>query len=133
MLAPPSTERADYIAESVRAKVWLSRKYFSAEATQERAAAQFDRCFYPEGATRQLAAIYATGDRSDRLRLLDVPTLVIHGRDDELIAPSGGERTAELIDGSRFLLVSDMGHDLPVPLAPVFAEAIAGHVRLSPT
>ena len=24
------------------------------------AAEQYDRCFYPEGATRQLAAIYAT-------------------------------------------------------------------------
>ena len=42
-----------------------------------------------------------------------------------------GERTAELIDGSRYLLLSDMGHDLPAPLAPVFAEAIAGHIRTS--
>ena len=86
--------------------------------------------FYPEGATRQLAAIYATGDRTDRLRTLDVATLVIHGRDDTLITPSGGEETAELIAGSRFLLLADMGHDLPVELWPVFAEAIGGHVRV---
>ena len=131
LLAPPATERTAYIEESTRAKVWLSKKYYDEEATKRRSARQFDRFFYPEGQTRQLAAIYATGDRSDRLRALDVPTLVIHGRDDELISPSGGERTAELIDGSRYLLVSDMGHDLPVPLAPVFAEAIAGHIRTS--
>jgi pimeloyl-ACP methyl ester carboxylesterase len=129
LLAPPATERGQYIADSVRAKVWLSNKYYSEVETQQRSASQFDRIFYPEGFTRQLAAIYASGDRSDRLRKLDVPTLVIHGRDDELITPSGGERTAELIEGSRYLLVSDMGHDLPGPLAPLFAEAIAGHTR----
>jgi pimeloyl-ACP methyl ester carboxylesterase len=131
LLAPPATERETYIEESTRAKVWLSNKYYNEAATKERSATQFDRIFYPEGFTRQLAAIYATGDRSDRLRSLDVPTLVIHGRDDELISPSGGERTAELIDGSRYLLVSDMGHDLPVPLAPMFADTIAGHARTS--
>ena len=131
LLAPPATERDQYIADSVRAKVWLSKKYYSEVETQQRSASQFDRIFYPEGFTRQLSAIYASGDRSDRLHKLSVPTLVIHGRDDELISPSGGERTAELIDGSRYLLVADMGHDLPGPLAPVFAEAIAGHIRTS--
>jgi pimeloyl-ACP methyl ester carboxylesterase len=129
LLAPPATERDVYIEEATRAKVWLSRKYYSEAGVKDRSARQFDRIFYPEGFTRQLAAMYATGDRSDRLRALDVPTLVMHGRDDELITPSGGERTAELIDGANYLLVSDMGHDLPVPLAPVFAEAIGGHIR----
>jgi len=129
LLSPPASERERYIAESVRAKVWLSKRYYDEDVTRSRAAAQYDRAFYPEGSTRQLAAIYATSDRSDRLRSVRVPTLVIHGRDDELIAPSGGERTAELIDGSCYLLVSDMGHDLPTPLVPVFAEAIGGHIR----
>ena len=32
------------------------------------AAASFDRAFYPEGAPRQLAAIYASGDRTEPLR-----------------------------------------------------------------
>jgi pimeloyl-ACP methyl ester carboxylesterase len=95
------------------------------------AAAQFDRCYYPEGATRQLAAIYASGDRSVGLRNLQMPVLVIHGRDDTLITPEGGERTAELVPGSRYLLLSDMGHDMPEPLWPVLAEAIGGHVRSS--
>ncbi len=131
LLAPPSIEREAYINDSISAKVWLSKKHFSEKVTRDRAARQFDRIFYPEGFARQLAAIYATGDRSKRLQQLDVPTLVIHGRDDELISPSGGERTAELIDGSRYLLLSDMGHDLPAPLAPILVEAIAGHIRIS--
>jgi pimeloyl-ACP methyl ester carboxylesterase len=130
LLAPPPTERAAYIAASTRSAVWASKRYVDLDVLRQRAATDFDRSFYPEGATRQLAAIYASGDRTAGLEALDVPTLVIHGRDDTLITPSGGERTAELISGSKYLLLSDMGHDLPRPMWPVFAEAIAGHVRV---
>jgi pimeloyl-ACP methyl ester carboxylesterase len=133
LLAPPPNDRAAYIEASTRSEVWASKRYLDHDRLKARAAADFDRAFYPQGATRQLAAIYATGDRSDRLRTLDVPTLVIHGRDDTLITPSGGEDTAQLIPGSKYLLLADMGHDLPVPLWPVFAEAIGGHVRVAGT
>lgn len=129
LLAPPPPNRDDYIAASLNARVWMSKKYYDPEWMQAIAAEQYDRCFYPEGATRQLAAIYATGDRSVGLAELDVPMLVIHGRDDTLITPQGGERTAELVSGSHYLLLSDMGHDMPRPLWPVLAEAIGGHVR----
>lgn len=129
LLAPPPPDRDDYIAAATSSMVWASQKYGDPELLRQVAAEQYDRCFYPEGATRQLAAIYATGDRSAGLATLDVPMLVIHGRDDTLITPSGGERTAELVPGSRYLLLSDMGHDMPEPLWPVLAEAIGGHVR----
>lgn len=131
LLAPSPPDRDDYIAAAVNSMVWASKRYGDPAALREMAAWQYDRGFYPEGTTRQLAAIYATGDRSDRLGALDVPMLVVHGRDDTLITPSGGERTAELVPGSRYLLLSDMGHDMPPPLWPVLAEAIGGHVRSS--
>jgi pimeloyl-ACP methyl ester carboxylesterase len=129
LLAPPPPGRDDYIAASLNSRVWASKKHYDPDWLRQNAAAQYDRCFYPEGATRQLAAIYASGDRSAGLSTLEVPMLVIHGRDDTLITPEGGERTAELVPGSRSLLLSDMGHDHPEPLWPVLAEAIGGHVR----
>lgn len=129
LLAAPPSDRDGYIEASTQAVVWASKKHVDLDAIRARAAADYDRMFYPAGAARQLAAIYASGDRSESLKRLDVPTLVIHGRDDTLITPSGGEATAELIEGSKLLLVSDMGHDLPRPLWPVFAEAIGGHIR----
>jgi pimeloyl-ACP methyl ester carboxylesterase len=129
LLAPPPTERAEYIEASQSSLVWASKRFPDPEWLRTNAAAQYDRCLYPEGATRQLAAIYASGDRSAGLAALDVPMLVIHGRDDTLITPEGGERTAELVAGSRYLLLADMGHDHPEPLWPVLAEAIGGHVR----
>ncbi len=131
LLAPPPPDRDGFIAASLNSRIWASKKYDDPDWLLELAAAQYDRCFYPEGATRQLAAIYASGDRSDGLSTLDVPMLVIHGRDDTLITPEGGERTAELVPGSRYLLLADMGHDHPAPLWPVLAEAVGGHVRAS--
>lgn len=131
LLAPPAPDRAAYIEGAQNWSVWCSKKYFDINEARERAATDYDRSFYPEGAHRQLAAIYSSGDRSEALRSLTIPTLVIHGRDDTLLTPSGGERTAELIPGSTFLFVSDMGHDMPRPLWPLYVDAITSHVRRS--
>jgi pimeloyl-ACP methyl ester carboxylesterase len=129
LLKPSPSDREEYIEAVLGEKVWASKKYYDPEALQALAAATFDRGVNPTGDARQLAAIYASGDRSEALSTLEVPMLVIHGRDDTLITPEGGEKTAELVSGSRHLLLSDMGHDMPRPLWPVFAEAIGGHIR----
>ena len=124
LLAPPPASREEYIASSPKWQEWQSKKYRSDELSKRNAARDYDRMFYPEGAPRQLAAIYASGNRSDKLAQLSVPTLVVHGVDDTLITPSGGERTAELIPNAKLLMVKDMGHDLPKPLWPAFVNAV---------
>lgn len=131
LLAPPPADRQAYIDSAPMWMVWQSKRYRDAERSKRLAAESYDRSFYPEGAPRQLAAIYGSGDRTERLQTLDVPTLVIHGRDDTLITPSGGFRTAEVIPGAHLLFVSDMGHDMPEPLWPMFVDAISSHVRRS--
>jgi pimeloyl-ACP methyl ester carboxylesterase len=130
LLTPPPTERDAYVENSASiSKVFSSPRYFDPDKVKVRAAASYDRMFYPEGYTRQLAAIAASGDRTDGLRNLTTPTLVIHGAADTLITPSGGLRTAELIPGANLLLLSDMGHDLPEPLWPLIVDAIVSHQR----
>jgi pimeloyl-ACP methyl ester carboxylesterase len=74
-----------------------------------------------------MGAIFASGSRAELLPNVTAPTLVIHGREDTLIAPSGGMRTAELIPGAHLLLVADMGHDMPEPLWPLLIGTIAIH------
>jgi pimeloyl-ACP methyl ester carboxylesterase len=124
LLAPPPPSREGVIARSADFKVWASRRYFDAELTAQMAARSYDRSFYPEGAIRQLAAMYASGDRTERLPEVTVPMLVIHGLDDTLIAPSGGRRTAELVPRAHLLELADMGHDLPGPLWPLIIGAV---------
>lgn len=128
LMTPPPADRAGFIAHaSNTAKLFSSPRYFDQARAEEKAAAGYDRCFYPEGAVRQLAAIRSSGDRAEALRTLDVPTLVIHGRQDTLILPKGGERTAELVPGANLLLLHDMGHDLPQPLWPLLVDAVVSH------
>ncbi len=127
LLAPPPPDRDEFVARAADYAVWSSKRYFDVEYAKETAGAAFDRSFYPEGASRQLAAIYASGDRSALLPSVDVPVLVIHGLDDTLIDPSGGRRTAELVPGATLLEVDDMGHDMPEPLWPTIVGAIVDH------
>jgi pimeloyl-ACP methyl ester carboxylesterase len=127
LLAPPVLERDRQAEVAQRWLVYRSKRYPNLEEAIALAHESFDRGLYPEGAQRQLAAMIASGDRADGLRSLTVPTLVIHGLDDTLIAPSGGQRTAELIPGAELLLVPDMGHDRPRQLWPTLCEAIWAH------
>jgi len=119
---PPPTSREEYLDSSASWLVWHSKKYRDAQRTRAQAAVDFDRSFYPEGGPRQLAAIYASGRRSEGLAKLTMPTLVLHGLDDTLIAPDGGERTAEIIPGAKLVMLEDMGHDLPEPLWPRYVS-----------
>jgi pimeloyl-ACP methyl ester carboxylesterase len=127
LLTPAPSDRDGYIDAAERWLVWRSRRYPDLPGAHALAAESYDRSYYPAGVTRQLAAMIAGGSRADELRELRVPTLVIHGRDDTLIAPNGGERTASLIPDARLLLVDDMGHDRPRPLWRLLSQAILGH------
>jgi len=127
IVTPAPTDRDEYIAFAPKWQLWQSKKYRSDEVSRRNAIRDFDRSNYPEGGPRQMAAIYASGSRAEGLQKLQVPTLVIHGTEDQLITPSGGERTAELIPNSTLLMVDDMGHDMPKPLWPLLVDAISNH------
>jgi pimeloyl-ACP methyl ester carboxylesterase len=127
LLTPSPSDREGYIEASRNWTGWRSNKYPDVEFVQQLAADSYDRCHYPEGDNRQLAALLASGPRAEALKLLRTPTLVIHGLDDTLIAPSGGRRTAELIPAAELILVQDMGHDRPRPLWPFLTSAILTH------
>jgi pimeloyl-ACP methyl ester carboxylesterase len=129
LLTPTPDDREGYIEASKNWLGWRSKRWPDAEFVRQLAADSYDRCHYPQGANRQLAAMVASGSRADGLRRLTTPTLVIHGLDDTLIAPSGGERTAELVPGARLILVADMGHDRPLPLWEQLTGAILEHTQ----
>jgi pimeloyl-ACP methyl ester carboxylesterase len=86
----------------------------------------WDRGFDPAGSLRQLEATVTQPNRTAALRRITVPTLVIHGLHDPLVAPSGGLAIARAIPGARFVGYPGMGHDLPRTLWPEFTELIAG-------
>lgn len=126
LLAPPPATREEAVDRAHTAAVYSSKRHFDPDRSRALTGASFDRSHYPEGPSRHLAAIFASGDRSDALRQLTVPMLVVHGLDDTLINPSGGRRTAELVPGAHLLEVADMGHDLPRQLWPFLISSVVG-------
>jgi pimeloyl-ACP methyl ester carboxylesterase len=99
------------------------------EHLRDLAGRSFDRGYNRSGYRRQLAAAATQPNRTEQLRHLDVPTLVMHGLHDPVVKPSGGVALAKTIPGARFVGFGGMGHDLPRPLWPEFAEQIAVHAR----
>ena len=132
LLAPAPADREEYVASAANWMLWHSRRYPELEETRAIAAESYDRGLHPLGTTRQLAAMIASGPRTAGLAQLSVPTLVIHGMDDTLITPSGGERTAELIPGAKLVLIEDMGHDRPTPLWADICSVILDHTAAAP-
>jgi pimeloyl-ACP methyl ester carboxylesterase len=129
LLAPPARTRDEAIERALSgARVIGSPGLVDEEAVADRAGTSFDRSHDPAGVGRQLVAILATGDRTSRLRSLAVPTLVIHGTADPLVASSGGEATAAAIPGARLELIDGMGHDLPRSKWAEIVDLIAAHV-----
>jgi pimeloyl-ACP methyl ester carboxylesterase len=100
-------------------------------AIREVAARSWDRDHDPRGPGRQLAAILASGDRTEELRRISVPTVVIHGTDDRLVSPSGGRATARAIPGAKLLKIEGMGHDLPRAAWQRMLDAIAQTAALA--
>jgi pimeloyl-ACP methyl ester carboxylesterase len=78
---------------------------------------------------RHLMAVFKVGDRSDEVANVQADTLVIHGADDGLIPPAHGEHTAQLIPSSRYVLVDNMGHNLPSEILPDLLANMTHHIN----
>jgi len=124
---PPSTARADVVAHSVK-----NRKFYAStrwETPDDDVAAlvgaAYDRSFDPQGVARQYAGIMATPPRTQALKSLAAPALVMHGTKDTLIDWRAGLHTAECIPGSEFVLIEGWGHDIPAAGVPTLVGYIA--------
>src|SRR6185503_10227243 len=102
LITPMPGDRDGYVDAAVRAFTVIGSPGYPPDEERLRAliGASYDRAYNPIGFLRQLAGIMASGDRTETLRGIKAPTVVIHGDDDPLIVKSGGEATAEAIPGA---------------------------------
>ena len=126
LLGKVPTDREAYIERIVKLFTMIGSPGFPPDEQElrKRAGMAYDRGINPAGSARQLAAIIASGDRSPMLASIHVPTLVIHGDADRLVAPSGGKATARAIPGARLMTIEGMGHDIPRAIWPRLVDAI---------
>ena len=134
LTGPPATSRLSAIARHLEGnRTFGSPGHYDPDRLTQAAEEAFDRCFYPPGVARQITAVMASGSRSDGLRTVSVPTLVMHGDADTLIDISGGRRTAECVPGARFEVLEGMGHDYPPAYWDRWIELVADHAGVTAT
>lgn len=126
LMRPPATSREASIAQLIEvSRITGSPAYpLDEQWCAELAGQLWDLGRDPAGVMRQMMAIFASGDRTEAVRAIRVPTLVVHGDSDPLINVAAGRRTAELIAGADLLIIPGMGHELPRPVWPVLADAL---------
>lgn len=129
ILSPaPSDDREQRIAQGVEAaRIWASPDHFDSARLRKLFEDSWNRVGGPqaENTGRHFCAIIASPPRDAELADLAVPTLVVHGDADTLISPSGGQRIAAMVPGSRLMMIEGMGHDLPPAFVPQIVEAIS--------
>lgn len=126
---PTNADREAVIAHNMRTLELIGSPAYpiDEETRREMTSLSFDRCYYPAGFTRHVAAIVQDGDRRQRLGMISAPTLVIHGREDRLVPLAGGIDTAEHVPGAQLEIIDGMGHNLPAGLWPKLIDMITGH------
>jgi pimeloyl-ACP methyl ester carboxylesterase len=119
LLQRPSGSTAEAIvANAVRvAKTIGSPGYPRAEDKLAADALEgYERAYYPAGIARHFGAVLGSGSLVRYDRQITAPTVVIHGKADKLMRPSGGRAIARAIPGARLVLIDGMAHDLPEEL-----------------
>lgn len=128
---PKQCDRDSIVADAIARQLPLGSPDYPFDPDRLRTLfeTEFDRGFNPPGVARQMAAIFASGDRRALLKAIRVPTAVIHGADDPLVPVECGRDVARNIPGARLYILPGMGHDLPPALAGRLAELIVEGTR----
>lgn len=93
---------------------------------EEKALQAYDRGYAPEGFVRQWSALLRAPERLERLRAVEVPTLVFHGRADPVLHWCAAVDLAEAMPAAELQIHPDVGHLIPGELWP---DLVAGVVR----
>jgi pimeloyl-ACP methyl ester carboxylesterase len=128
---PDGSDREVVIAHTMKTYRAIGSPGFRMEDHELRAWVErsADRVYFPIGAHRHLLAVLASGDRSELLKRIVCPTLVMHGLDDPLIPVEAGKELGEIIEGAVLKLIPGMGHDLAAGLMPIWVAAIGDHCK----
>ena len=80
-----------------------------------------------QAAFQHQAAVSISGSRYEKLKTINVPTLVIHGTADQFIPVEHGKKLVEVIPNAKGLWLEGVGHVFPVPNMDTVTKSIISH------
>lgn len=119
-----SSTGAPHLPRSYGAQNYFSSGSESEEKMQSRLE---DMGLFLSATPRHVMAIVAVGDRSEGVSRISVPTLILHGEDDQLMLIEHGQHTHELIRGSELITYKGMGHNFPPEVVPQLLQDMFRH------
>jgi pimeloyl-ACP methyl ester carboxylesterase len=129
---PPPGDTAAYIDYETRVRHVLAGPRYAADTATVRAQVHRDaeRGYDPAALQRQQTAVlvdrYEPGQyRLSHLARITAPTVVLQGTDDPLQPAQAATDIAARVPAAELRMVPGMGHDLPVPLVGIIADAIS--------
>lgn len=110
-------------------KIYNHPDYYDEEKIKNQLSIAVYRAHYPAGFRRLLLAMISASPRTDQLKKLKVPCLIIHGTHDPVFPLEHGKQLAESIPGSHLEVMENLGHGLPDFFSQKIVDLIAKHFK----
>ena len=126
--APVPSEREAYIDEMVKRDSLIYGNFtYNENQGRDYRTKEYDRCYYPDGIARQLAAMAVPGNIKPKISAIRAPTIVIHGSEDPFNHIEAGKEIASEIPGAELLILDGMGHSFPREVIPLIVNALVAN------
>ncbi|MFX1358090.1 MAG: alpha/beta fold hydrolase [Promethearchaeota archaeon] len=130
--APVPSEREAYIDEMVKRDSLINGIFpYDEKQSREYRTREYDRCYYPEGIARQMAAIAVPGNIKPYISAISAPTIVIHGSEDPFNLIEAGKDIATTIPNAELFIIDGMGHSFPHDIIPKIIKALVANCNRS--
>ena len=110
-------------------KIYNHPDHFDEEKIKNQLMIEFKRSHYPEGFKRTLLAMMSAPPRTDKLKKLKMPCLIIHGDYDPVFPLAHGKQLAQCISGSHLEIIEKMGHGLPDEVCEKIVDLMVNHFK----
>ncbi len=110
-------------------KIYNHPDYFDEEKIETQLVAAFTRAHDSNGFKRLLLAMICAKSRTEPLKNLNVPCLIIHGDYDPVFSIEHGKQLSQSISDSHLEIIENLGHGLPDYFAYKIVNLIANFVK----
>lgn len=118
----------EMIAHKVKLfKIYNHLDYFDEEKIRQQITTSWNRAYDPMGFKRLILAMICAEPRTERLKHLKVPSLIIHGDCDPVFPLEHGQQLAACLPNSHLEIMDKMGHGLPDYFCPLIVDLIVMH------
>lgn len=111
-------------------KLYNHPKYFDEVKLKDQLTNAFNRSSNSDGFKRLMLAMILASPRTELLKKLTIPVLIIHGDIDPVFSIEHGKQLASCIPNSRLEIIQNMGHGLPDYFAEIIVKVIVEQIKM---